>query len=253
MTILIFIFGAIIGSFLNVCIYRLPREESIAFPSSHCPKCGTTLRWYELIPIFSFLVKKGKCRYCKESISQEYFFVEFLNGILYVIIFYFYEASIDLIFYSLIISILLVISFIDYYYRIIPDLLVIIIFLSTISYKIISFLLHKTPFNLLNSTLALLLGGTLFLIIAIASKGGMGGGDIKLISSLGFILGLKKVVLNIFLSFIIGAIFSIFLMLFKKKGKKDTISFGPFINMAFITTLFLGDNIIAWYIYELLA
>lgn len=252
MDISIFIFGAIIGSFLNVCIYRIPREESIVYPFSHCPKCSTSLKWYDLIPIFSFLLQKGKCRYCGEKISLQYPFVELLNGILYVIIYYFYGVPINFIFYSTIISILIIISFIDYYHKVIPDILVVIIFILTTLYKLTLLILYKTPFYLLDSILALLFGGILFLVIAIVSKGGMGGGDIKLISVLSFILGLKKALLNILLSFVIGAVFSVFLLLFKKKGKKDAISFGPFINIAFIITLFLGDNIMAWYISSFL-
>lgn len=252
MYILTFVLGAIIGSFLNVCIYRIPREESIAYPSSHCPKCSTPLKWYDLIPILSFLFQKGKCRYCGDSISPQYPIVELLNGILYTIIFFLSGASIDSIFYSLIVSILVIISFIDYYHQIIPDSLVVILIMLTICYKFTVFILCKTPFDLINSILALIIGGGLFLIIALVSKGGMGGGDIKLISILGFILGLKKILLNILLSFIIGAVFSIFLLLLKKKGKKDAIPFGPFINIAFVITLFGGDRIIYWYINNFL-
>ncbi len=247
-----FILGAIIGSFLNVCIYRIPREESIVYPSSHCPKCNTPLKWYNLIPILSFLLQKGKCRYCGDSISPQYPFIELLNGILYVVIFCFYGAAIDFAFYSFMIIILIVISLIDYYHQIIPDILLIIIFALTIFYKLISYILYGTSPDILNSLLAFLIGGTLFLLIALISKGGMGGGDIKLISVLGFILGLKKTLLNIFLSFIIGAVFSICLLLLKKKGKKDAIPFGPFINIAFIITLFLGDIILFWYLNSML-
>lgn len=252
MYILTFIFGSIIGSFLNVCIYRIPREESIAYPSSHCPKCSTPLKWYDLIPILSFLFQKGKCRYCGEIISPQYPIVELLNGILYIIIFHLYGTSVDFVFYSLIVSILIIISFIDYHHQVIPDSLVVITLILSICYKITIFILCKTPFNLLNSILGLLIGGGLFLIIALASRGGMGGGDIKLISVLGFILGFKKTLLNILLSFIIGAVFSLFLLLLKKKGKKDAIPFGPFINIAFIITLFFGDMIINWYVFSFL-
>jgi leader peptidase (prepilin peptidase)/N-methyltransferase len=137
MYILTFIFGSVIGSFLNVCIYRIPRDESIVYPSSHCPKCNTPLKWYNLIPILSFLFQKGKCRYCGESISPQYPIVELLNGFLYTIIFYFYGATIDFAFYSLLLSILVIISFIDCYHQIIPDTLVAIVFILTISYKLL--------------------------------------------------------------------------------------------------------------------
>lgn len=248
MYLLLFIFGAILGSFLNVCIYRIPRKESIAYPPSHCPKCNTPLKWYSLIPIFSFIFQKGKCRYCGESISPQYPIVELLNGILYIIIFDFYGWTITSVFYSLLISLLIIISFIDYNHHIIPDKLVIILISANIFYKLLMLILYKTPFNLINSFLGLFLGGGLFLLIALISKGGMGGGDIKLISALGLFLGIKKVLLCILLSFIIGAFFSIILLLMKKKGKKDAIPFGPFINIAFVATLFFGDSIIKWYI-----
>ncbi len=251
MIVLIFVFGAILGSFLNVCIYRIPREESIVYPSSHCPNCGNSLKWYELVPIFSFLIQKGKCRNCNSSISIQYPIIEALNGFIYCIVFYYYGFSIDFIFYSMIISILIVVSLIDYYHQIIPDLLVIIILISTIVHKTALYLIYEVPFELLNSVFGLLFGGVLFLIIALVSKGGMGGGDIKLISVLGFIFGFKRTILNILLSFIIGAFCSIFLLLFKVKGRKDAIPFGPFINIAFVITLFLGDTIISWYIYGL--
>lgn len=248
MYIITFILGIIIGSFLNVCIYRIPREESIVYPSSHCTKCNTSLKWYDLIPMFSFLFQKGKCRYCGEPISPQYLIVELLNGVLYTTIFHFYGLTINFVFYSLLISVLMIISFIDYYHQIIPDCLSAVIIILTILYKLLLFILYKIPFNSITSMLALLLSGGLFLLIAIVSKGGIGGGDIKLISVLGFVLGIKKILLNMLLSFIIGGIFSIFALLLKKKGKKDTIPFGPFINIAAVITLFFGDSIINWYL-----
>lgn len=104
MTTLIFIYGLLIGSFLNVCIYRTPRGESIAFPASHCPKCGTKLKWYDNIPLFSYIFLKGKCRYCKEKISLQYPIVEALNALIYIILFYYFSLSIDFIFFALISS-----------------------------------------------------------------------------------------------------------------------------------------------------
>ena len=252
MYILIFTLGIIIGSFLNVCIYRIPREESIAFPSSHCTYCSTPLRWYDLIPIFSYLSLRGKCRYCGGHISPQYPIIEALNGILYVITYYIYGLSLDFIFYSFIISSLISMSLIDYYHKIIPDGLNIMILIMTIIYKSISILFYHIPIGLLDSFLGLLAGGILFFLIAALSNGGMGGGDIKLITVLGLILGLKKTLLNILLSFVIGAVFSILLLTLNKKGKKDAIPFGPFINIAFMITLFFGEQIINWYINNFL-
>ena len=247
MYIIIFLLGVIIGSFLNVCIYRIPKGESIIFPSSHCTSCGTPLKWYDLIPIISFIIQRGKCRYCGEKISLQYPIVEFLNGILYLILYYNFGFNLDFIFYGIIFSILIVIFFIDLYYQIIPNGLNILILISSITYKLLQFILYNIQLDLINSLLGLIVSSGLFLLIIIISKGGIGGGDMKLIGVLGFILGVKKIILTIFLSFVLGAIISILLLLFKIKGMKDPIPFGPFICIAFIITIFWGDNLLLWY------
>lgn len=252
MYIIIFVLGIIIGSFLNVCIYRIPREESIVFPSSHCTYCSHPLAWYDLVPIFSYLSLRGKCRYCRGAISPQYPIVEFLNGIIYLLLFLYFGLTINFIFYSFIISILIIISFIDYFHQIIPDGLVLLILVSTIIYKAFIYIIYNTPLSFLDSISGFIGAGLLFLIIALVSNGGMGGGDIKLSAVLGFILGLKKTFLNILLSFIIGAVFSIILLLSGKKGRKDAIPFGPFINISFLITLLYGECIINWYILRFL-
>lgn len=248
MYILIFLFGIIIGSFLNVCIWRIPREESIAFPPSHCTACSASLKWYDLVPVFSYIFLKGKCRYCGEKISLQYPIIELLNGIIYSIIFYFLGLSAEFVFICIIASILLVISVIDYYHQIIPDSLVVIIFIAAVLYKIALKYTYNIPLNIVDGMIGLLGSGLLFILIALVSNGGMGGGDIKLIAVLGFILGWQRTLLSILLSFVIGAIISLFLLLFKKKGRKDAIPFGPFINIAFGITLLWGDKLIEWYL-----
>lgn len=248
MSILIFLLGNIIGSFLNVCIYRIPRDESIVFPPSHCPHCSTPLKWYNLIPILSFIVQRGRCRYCGEKISPQYLIVETLNGVLYLLLYNKYGFSLDFVFYAIIFSILLIIIIIDLYHQIIPDGLNILILVLTIIYKILQYKLYNKPLDLINSLLGLIIPFGIFLLIIIISKGGMGGGDMKLIGVLGFILGLKKIALAIFLSFLLGAIISILLLLFKFIDKKDPIPFGPFICYAFMITVFWGDMIINWYV-----
>lgn len=252
MYILILTLGIIIGSFLNVCIYRIPREESIVFPSSHCTYCSHPLAWYDLIPILSFLFLRGKCRYCGGAISPRYPIVELLNGIIYLLIFYHFGLSIDFIFFGFIISILIVISFIDYYHQIIPDSLILMILALSIIHKALIYFIYKAPISFFDSISGFAGAGALFIIIALVSNGGMGGGDIKLIAVMGFILGLKKTLLNILLSFLIGAVFSIFLLLSGKKGRKDAIPFGPFICISFFITLLYGENIIDWYILKLI-
>lgn len=248
MQLLIFIYGILIGSFLNVCIYRIPKEESIAFPSSHCPKCNTSLKWSDNIPVFSYIILGRKCRYCKSKISPEYPLIEISNAIIYLLLFYKLNFTADFIFYALISSVLIVITIIDLKEMIIPDSLVITILILSILHKVSNYILYKTPINLLDSIGGLLLAGGLFIIIILVSNGGMGGGDVTLIGSLGFILGIKYIFLTILLSFILGAIISIFLLITKIKGRKDPIPFGPFIILGFMITLFWGEQLIGWYV-----
>lgn len=248
MKIFVFLLGSIIGSFLNVCIYRIPKEIGIVYPSSYCPKCSIPLKWYNLIPIISYLIQRGRCGNCDKIISPQYPIIEILNGILYLILYNKLGLTIDAIFYGSIFSVLLVISCIDLYHQIIPDSLNILILIIGFIYNTIKFILYGTNLEIINHALGLMIPGCMFLLIAIITKGNMGGGDIKLIGVLGFILGVKKVLLNIFLSFISGAIISIFLLLFKIKGRKDSIPFGPFICLSFIITLLWGDRILDWYI-----
>lgn len=247
MQLLIFIYGLLIGSFLNVCIYRIPKEESVAFPLSHCPKCNTSLKWYDNIPLFSYMSLLGKCRYCESKISPQYPLIELSNPIIYLLLFYKFNFTIDFIFYALIASVLIIITIIDLKEMIIPDSLIIIILIISILHKATNYFINKTQINFLDSIGGLLLAGVLFILIILISKGGMGGGDVTLIGSLGFILGIKNIFLTIFISFILGAIISIFLLITKIKGKKDPIPFGPFIILGFLITLFWGERLINWY------
>ena len=250
MKTIILIYGLIIGSFLNVCIYRIPREESIAFPSSHCPNCNTNLKAYDNIPVFSYLSLGGKCRYCKERISIQYPSIELLNAIMYLLLFYKFKMSIDFIFYALISSTLIAITLIDLKDMIIPDSLVIAILLLSILHKTTNYIIHKTPMNLLDSILGLLIAGGVFLAIVIISDGGMGGGDVTLIGALGFTIGVKAILLTILLSFILGGIISILLLITKLKTRKDPIPFGPFIILGFMITIFSGSDLISWYMQK---
>lgn len=247
MLTLILLYGLIIGSFLNVCIYRIPKEESISFPPSHCGSCGKKINWYDNIPVFSYIVLKGRCRNCRDIFSLQYPLIEILNAIIYIILFKRFGLGIDFVFYSLILSTLIVVFFIDLKYMIIPDKLIITIVIFEVLHKIGLYFTDK-QINLKTSLLGALLAGLLFLIIVIVSGGGMGDGDITLISSLGFILGVKLILLNIFLSFLIAAIVSIALLGLQIKTRKDPIPFGPFIILAFFIVLLFGEAIIDLYI-----
>ena len=248
MIILIFIYGLLIGSFLNVVIYRIPREENIAWPGSHCPGCGHGLKWYDNIPLLSYLLLKGRCRYCKEEISLQYPLVEALNGIIYVLLYiFFYQVKLDFVFLALISSTLLAILVIDLKEQLIPDVLVVIVLISSIIHKALLHFLEGIPYPLTDSLLGLIIAGGLFLLIVFVSRGGMGGGDVTLIGALGFVLGVRGILMVIFLSFVLGSVISIFLLAARIKSRKDPIPFGPFIVISFYITLLFGSEIFDWY------
>ncbi|OPJ56333.1 prepilin peptidase [Alkalithermobacter paradoxus] len=244
MIYLVFIFGSLIGSFLNVCIYRIPKGESIAYPPSSCTDCNNKLKLLDLIPIVSYILLKGRCRYCKSKISIKYPLIEFMNGIIYLMLFIRFGLSILTIKYFIISSILVVVTFIDYKYQIIPDGLIIFGLISIF----IMHILDNFHIGFINSILGMLIGGGSFLTIALITKGAMGGGDVKLMALLGFALGPWNILLNIFLSFIIGAIICLILLVFGIKTRKDYIAFGPFIAIACFITICYGNEIISWYI-----
>lgn len=243
MQILILFTGIIIGSFLNVCIYRIPNKESIAYPPSNCTNCGEELKPWDLIPILSFIFLKGRCRYCNEKISIIYPLVELLNGLIYLAIYNIFGLSIISAIYMLLSSILIIISLIDYNYKIIPDKLIVLGFIIITPMHI----LYNFPSSLINGLLGLFISGGIFLAIAFISKGGMGGGDIKLISLLGYLLGLK-IFMVIIISFILGALISIFLLSMKIKSRKDVIAFGPFISIAGIIVILFSQEILEIYL-----
>ncbi len=234
------------GSFFNVCIYRIPRKESIVFPPSHCPKCGTSLKFYDNIPIASYILLRGRCRYCKEKISPLYPLVELLTGVLYVGVFIYYGSDLLSFFTFLVfISFLIVISFIDLEHMIIPNILVLPgIFVGLL------FSFMRGEYFFLDSLCGLLTGGVIIFLIVFLSKGGMGEGDIKLSAMIGSFLGVKLTVIALLLSFIVGGIVGIVLLTLKIKGRKDPIPFGPFLTLGAVLSLMWGQVIAkmwGWY------
>jgi len=242
-----FIFGSIVGSFLNVCIHRIPEGKSIIFPPSSCPHCSKLIAFYDNIPIISYIVLLGRCRNCKGPISPRYPFVEFLNGSFAVILFKVFGFSPELPIYFVFVSSLIVITFIDLQYQIIPD----VISLPGIG---IGFLAsYFLPHGMLNSVIGILAGGgTLFLIAFgyhfITGREGMGGGDIKLLAMIGAFLGWKGVIITIFTGSFIGAVIGSALMLAKGKDSKYAIPFGPFLAAGALISLFFEKALINWYI-----
>ena len=244
---IIFLFGILMGSFFNVCIYRIPRGESIVFPSSHCPSCKTSLRPKDLIPILSYLIKKGKCSYCGKRISLRYPVIEGLTGIVYSILYHFFGFSLSFLFYSFLMSILIIITGIDYDHQIIPDILVLWGLVGGLLYRGIEGMIEKTAIGMVEGFVGMIIGGGFLLLIGILSKGGMGGGDIKLMGMIGWWLDWKLTIVALFFSFVLGGLISIFLLLFHIKSRKDPIPFGPFICLATYLSLLWGYDLLQGY------
>ena len=251
--IIIFVIGAVIGSFLNVCIYRVPRKLSIISPASRCPSCNMPIKPYNNIPFLSYILLGGKCRVCKAGISFRYPLVELLNAALFVFVVWRFGFAWHTVIYGILCSALVVITFIDLDFQIIPDAITLPGILIGI---VAGSLLMPDPFirySLLGfkaSVIGLLTGGGLFYAIAILSRGGMGGGDIKMMAMVGALMGWKSVLLTIFLGSLTGAVFGIFLMISQGKGRKTKIPFGPFLALGTVITLFYGQEIFSWYFYR---
>jgi len=249
LSIVSIILGAMVGSFLNVCIYRLPKEESIIWPRSHCPTCKKIIRFYDNIPLISYLLLRGRCRYCKGPISIQYPLVEGITALSSLFLIIKFGPSLSYLFYFAFVAALIVITVIDLYHQIIPDG----ISLPGIGVGLLASLVIP-QITFLNSLMGILLGGgSLFLVATlyewIFKREGMGGGDVKLLAMIGAFLGWKAVILTILLSSMIGSITGILIMILKGKDFKYAIPFGPFLSMGAVIALFYGENLIRWYLY----
>jgi prepilin signal peptidase PulO-like enzyme (type II secretory pathway) len=244
-----FVFGLVVGSFLNCVIYRLNTGESFLRGRSFCPYCKHILSWKDLIPIFSFLILKGKCRYCGKKISFQYPLVEISTGILFVLIFSQTISDLRLTIYELIISCFLIVIFVyDLKHYLIPDQ---VIYPAIIISLIFSFLNSK--FQILNSIYSAFGASLFFLSIYLISKGKwLGFGDVKLAFFMGLFLGFPKILPALFLSFFLGAIIGIGLILAKKKTLKSEVPFAPFLVAGTFIALFFGERLIFWYLNLLL-
>ncbi len=252
---IVFIFGLTLGSFLNSIIYRLPSGESFLIQRSYCPYCKHKLGWKDLIPIFSFLILKGKCRYCHQPISLQYPLVELATGILSVLIFWIFNFGFDLafgfwnlIFYLVIACFLIIIFVYDLKHYIIPDK---IIYPAITLALIFNFQLSIfNQFSILKFSIYSALGAAAFFgAIVLMSRGKwMGVGDVKLAFFMGLFLGFPNILIALFLAFFIGAIIGIGLIISGKKTLKSEVPFGPFLVVGTFTALFWGQAIINWYL-----
>lgn len=245
---LVFVYSLLAGSFLNVCIYRIPREESIVFPGSHCTKCGTKLMVLELIPVISYLFLRGRCRTCDERISLRYPMVELGTAVLVTFQFHLMGMRLPFLFFSIMTLILITMTMIDFDHQIIPDGLNLTLGLLGAVYLLAVVIPDQGIVGLIPNAIGFFLGGGLFLLIAVVSNGGMGGGDIKLMAVLGLWFGWQQLLLLMMISFVSGAVISLALLALKIKGRKDMIPFGPFIALAGYLTSIYGNELILWYL-----
>jgi leader peptidase (prepilin peptidase)/N-methyltransferase len=251
--LIIFLFallGLIVGSFLNVCIDRLPRNESIVYPPSHCAVCQHKLAVKDLIPLFSYLRLRGRCRYCQASIPRKLFWVEFATGLIFALLYWHYGLSAELGVMAFYACLFIIIFVIDLEHGLI---------LNKVVYPgmVVALLLALLPHPWLTRWLvtgvanAALGGAVSFVIlflIAILSRGGMGWGDVKLAALIGLATGFPLVFFSLIMGAILGGIVAVALIIAKKKTRRETIPFGPFLAVATVITLLWGSNILNWYL-----
>ena len=247
--ILIILMGLALGSFLNVCIYRIPLKKSVLFPGSFCPKCGAKIRFWDNIPLLSFILLKGECRKCKSKISLQYPLVEFVTSVLILITYWQFGWGWEFVAKTILCLSLILIFFIDLQHRIIPD----VVTLPGVALGFFFSFFVKSP-SVVNSLIGIFMGGALFYLAAVLGellfkKESMGGGDIKLAMMLGAFLGWQKILLVFLLSAVLGAMAGGIALLFSKEVKKTKmIPFGPFLALGSILAIFIGDTLISAYI-----
>ena len=241
------VIGLCIGSFLNVCIHRLPSSKSIIYPGSSCPQCGKAIRIYDNIPVISFLLLRGKCRFCSASISLRYPMVELMSGLFALAAFLKFGLTIQALIYFVFVAALLAITFIDLDHQIIPD----IITLPGIPLGLAaSFGIPSVSFW--DSVLGLLAGGGSLLLVAwgytlITKKEGMGGGDVKLLAMIGTVTGWQGVLFTILVGSAVGTVSGLIVMHRQKGDMKLAIPFGPFLSIGAIVYIFFGPALVSWY------
>lgn len=243
-----FLLGAVTGSFLNVCIYRLPLDQSVITPRSRCMACGAPVAWFDNLPIISWFLLQGRCRSCSSSYSIRYPLVELLTAILSLLLLLRFGLSLSYLIYFALVAALVVITFIDLDHQIIPDE----ISLPGIALGVLASFFLPEP-GWLSSLLGAVVGwGSLALVfyayLWLTGREGMGGGDAKLLAMLGAFLGLKAVPFIIFSSSLVGTIAGLSIMVLQRKGRHLAIPFGPYLAFGALLYIFYGPQLITWYL-----
>ncbi|HNV24281.1 MAG TPA: prepilin peptidase [Candidatus Omnitrophota bacterium] len=256
--VFMFILGLIVGSFLNVCIVRMPKEKSVVFPASHCPKCLKPIDWFDNIPLLSYVLLRGRCRFCHEKISARYFLVELITGLTFLGFYLYFGFNRLLIPYLFMISGFIVATFVDFEHRIIPDEISVggmcagLIFslfmpelhgVSVIGKNIFLAHLHSLGLSLLGVFIG---GGCIYAMGVLGDflfkKESMGGGDVKLLAMIGAFLGWQLAILTFFVAPFFGAVFG---LIEKIRTNDNAIPYGPFLVLGALISMFYGDKIIA--------
>lgn len=241
-TVVVFIFGIVFGSFFNVVGLRVPKKQSIAYPPSHCPSCERQLTAIDLLPVLSYVLLRGKCRTCQAKVSPIYPSMELLTGILFALAYVHFGLTAEFFVALLFISMLVCITVSDIAYMLIPNKILLFFLPLLVVGRIFSPL---TPWW--DSLLGAVVGFGMLYIVALLSRGGMGGGDIKLFFVIGIVLGTVKTLLTLAFASAIGLVIGIIVLRMTKKGRKTPVPFGPSIALAAIILYFYGEHIITWY------
>ena len=253
----VFIFGTIVGSFLNVCIGRIPNEESVVFPPSHCPKCNASIAFYDNVPLLSYLWLQGKCRACHEGISPRYFVVELLTGLVALALYSRFELSYTFVVSFVFAAALIVVSFIDLSVRIVPDVISLPGIAVGLVFSVIGYFVFTDAFEIiptpLSSLIGILVGGGFLLATAwiyekVTGVDGMGGGDIKLLAMIGAFLGWPSIPVTLFVASVLGSVVGVGLMVATGAGRRLALPFAPFLCSGALIYLFYGEALIRFYL-----
>ena len=254
----IFVFGTVVGSFLNVCVWRIPRDESLFKPGSHCPKCGAHIAWYDNIPIVSYILLRARCRYCTERISIRYPLIEALTGALFFCLYLKFSLTVALAVYCALVASFIVVTFVDLEHYVIPNR---ITFGGMGAGVVLSFTAKFIPGDrfIVTNTVQALAGGIVFAGILYFldqlsrlafKKRGMGGGDVKLAAVIGLFVGLRLVLPVILVASVVGSIIGIVVLAVRRRREDDPshyIPFGPYLVLGTIIVLFFGENMLEFW------
>ncbi len=241
------ILGFVVGSFLNVVIARLPSGQSVLHPRSACPNCAVPIEWYDNIPVLSFLILRARCRHCSLPIGWRYPIVELATGAAFALAYTRFGPTAEFAVGAVLLAALIAITAIDLDHQIIPD----VMSLPGIVAGFVANLITGRV-GWVESLLGIVIGGGLFLVIILASRGGMGGGDMKLGAMLGAFLGWKIGLLAILLGVLSGGVVAVCLLLFGRKGRKEAIPFGPFLALGGAVAFLWGAQLLGWYLQHFL-